>query len=90
MYLMQPEVGMVRRVDLEGAAHLVLASGVRHLDEATAVFEAMLEGWERQQRSRFLRSETIVPRVRLLRRFAEFTGQFPWQWGSGRGGGVHC
>jgi hypothetical protein len=39
---MQPEVRMVRRVDLEGAAHLVLATGVRHLDEATAVFDAML------------------------------------------------
>lgn len=74
---------MVRRVDLEGAAHLVLASGVRHLDEAAAVFEAMLEGWDRQQRSRFLRVETIAPRVRLLRRFAEFTGQYPWQWGPG-------
>ena len=74
---------MVRRVDLEGAAHLVLASGVRHLDEATAVFEAMLEGWERQQRSRFLHAETIGPRVRLLRRFAEFTGLYPWQWGPG-------
>jgi len=35
---------MVRRVDLEGAAHLVLATGVRHLDEATAVFDAMLPG----------------------------------------------
>lgn len=74
---------MVRRVDLDGAAHLMLASGVRHLDEATAVFEAMLQGWERQQRSRFLRTETIAPRMRLLRRFAEFTDQHPWQWGPG-------
>ncbi|HVW42797.1 MAG TPA: hypothetical protein VHC18_15740 [Amycolatopsis sp.] len=47
----------------------------RHLNESTAVFEAMLEGWEHQQRSRFLGAETIVPRVRLLRRFAEFAGQ---------------
>jgi TIR domain len=30
--------------DLPGAAHLVLVAGVAHLDPASAVFEAMLEG----------------------------------------------
>jgi integrase/recombinase XerD len=45
------------------------------------VFEAMLEGWARQQRTRFLNEKgTIKPRVTLVRRFAEFTGQYPWQW----------
>jgi hypothetical protein len=59
---------------LPGAAHLVLDSGVRYLDPAPAVFEAMLEGWERQQKSRFLSEDgTITPRVRLVRRFVEFT-----------------
>lgn len=73
---------MVKRADLDGAAaHLMLAPGVRHLDEATAVFEAMLEGWKRQQDSRYLREQTITPRLRTVRRFAEFTGQYPWQWG---------
>jgi integrase/recombinase XerD len=81
LYLLQPEVRVVRQVDLDGAAHLMLPPGVRHLDETTAVFEAMLEGWQCQQQSRFLRAETIAPRVRLIRRFAEFTGQYPWQWG---------
>jgi site-specific recombinase XerD len=71
----------LRRVDLPGAAHLVLDSGVRFLDPAPAVFEAMLEGWQRQQTSRFLQQKgTIAPRVRLVRRFAEFTNQYPWQW----------
>lgn len=74
---------MVRRVDLEGAAHLMLAPGVRHLDEAPAVFEAMLEGWERQQQSRYLQAGTIGPRLRGVRRFVEFSGQYPWQWGPG-------
>ena len=78
---MQQEVA-VGRVDLEGAAHLVLAQGVRHLDEAPAVFEAMLAGWERQQRSRYLQAATIGPRLRMIRRFAEFTGLYPWQWGA--------
>lgn len=69
------------RADLEGAAHLVLARDVRHLDEEPTVFEAMLGGWERQQQSRYLQVATIGPRLRMVRRFAEFTGQYPWQWG---------
>jgi hypothetical protein len=72
---------VVRAADLPGAAHLVLCDTVVHLDPAPAVFEAMLEGWARQQRTRFLNEKgTIKPRVTLVRRFAEFTGQYPWQW----------
>lgn len=72
---------MGRAADLEGAAHLVLAEGVVHLDPAPAVFEAMLEGWGRQQQSRFLKWEaTIRPRLTLVRRFAAFAGQYPWEW----------
>lgn len=71
------------RSEVPGSAHLVLASGVVHLDEQAAVFEAMLSGWERQQRSRLLADATIEPRVALLRRFTEFAGCFPWQWNAG-------
>ncbi|QMU67294.1 tyrosine-type recombinase/integrase [Streptacidiphilus sp. P02-A3a] len=72
---------MSRAVDLPGAAHLVLADGVVHLDPEPAVFEAMLDGWTLQQRARFLDWEqTIKPRLRLIRRFAEFTNEYPWQW----------
>ena len=72
---------MERAVDLPGSVHLVLANGVVHLDPATAVFEAMLEGWKTQQRARFLKADgTIKPRLDLVRRFAEFTNQYPWQW----------
>src|ERR1700756_1088268 len=74
------EVGVARAADLPGAAHLVLAEGVVHLDPASAVFEAMLEGWARQQRTRFLKDNTIGPRLELVRRFAAFTNQYPWQW----------
>jgi len=49
-----------------GAAHLVLADGVAYLDPQTAVFEAMLEGWDRQQRSQFLRASTVKPRLDLV------------------------
>ena len=53
---------------LPGAAHLALAGGVVHLDPASAVFEAMLEGWATQQRARFLKGNTIGPRLELVRR----------------------
>lgn len=64
-----------------GAAHLVLAGGgVVHLNPEQAVFHAMLAGWERQQQARFLSESTIEPRLALLRRLAEFTNTYPWQW----------
>jgi integrase len=71
-----------RAADLPGAAHLVLAgNNVVHLDPALVVFEGMLEGRSRQQRTRFLKWEgTIKPRLSLVRRFAEFTNQYPWEW----------
>lgn len=66
--------------DSQGAARRVLAPNVVHLDPEQAVLEAMLQGWESQQRARFLRDATIVPRLRLVRRFVEFSGLYPWQW----------
>jgi integrase/recombinase XerC len=74
---------LARQVDLAGAAHLVLAAGVVHLDPQTAVFEAMVEGWARQQRSRLLAEGTVGKRVRLVRRFTEFTSEYPWSWQPG-------
>jgi hypothetical protein len=47
-------------------AHRLLPVGVALLDPASAVFEAMLEGWATQQRARLLKVYTIEPRVRLL------------------------
>jgi integrase/recombinase XerC len=67
-------------VDAVGAAHLVLAQGVAQLDPARAVFDGMLAGWCAQQRSRMLNEVTIGGRERLVRRFAEFTNEYPWSW----------
>jgi site-specific recombinase XerD len=53
---------------------------VVHLDPESAVFEAMLEGWADQQRARFLKVGTIKPRLSMVRRFAAFANQYPWQW----------
>lgn len=66
---------MIERSNLAGAAHLVLAPGVTHLDPEMAVFEAMLEGWALQQRTRFLKHSTIASRLRLARRVAEFVNE---------------
>jgi hypothetical protein len=53
---------------LPGCARLELAQGVVPLNPQEAVFEGMLAGWARQQRSRFLREEaTIGPRAALVR-----------------------
>lgn len=71
---------MSRRVDIEGAAHLVLADGVVPLHPAETMFEAMLMGWRRQQRSRLLSVGTVVSREAIVARFAAFSNAFPWQW----------
>jgi site-specific recombinase XerD len=70
---------------LPGSAHLELVEGVVHLEPERAVFEAMLQGWARQQQARFLKEETIGRRVALVRRMAVFTGQYPWHWLPGEG-----
>ena len=71
--------------DTPGSARLVLVEGVLHLNEEIAVFEAMLTGWSRQQRSRMLGESTIAERDRLVRRFAEFAESYPWSWSPGDG-----
>jgi integrase len=66
---------------MPGAARLELVDGVIHLDPKSALFAAMLAGWVRQQQTRFLKEEgTIKPRVALVRRLAEFTNAYPWEW----------
>lgn len=71
---------MVDAVDLPGASHLALAPGIAHLDPSAAVFDAMVEGWSLQQRSRFLKAETISSRRALVRSLAEFCNEYPWRW----------
>ncbi|WP_308221171.1 tyrosine-type recombinase/integrase [Nocardia sputi] len=65
---------------IPGAAGLVLVKDVRHLDEPAAVFDGMLAGWTKQQAARMLSQSTIDPRIKLVRRFVEFTGSYPWAW----------
>jgi site-specific recombinase XerD len=75
------EASVAQAADLPGAAHLELVDGVVHLDPKSAVLEAMVAGWVRQQRTRFLNEEgTIKPRVSLVRRLVDYTNAYPWEW----------
>ncbi|MCX5239048.1 site-specific integrase [Streptomyces prunicolor] len=68
----------------EGSARLVLLNGVALLHPEDAVFEAMLEGWTRQQRGgRRLQPKTIDGRLRVVRRFNAFAEEYPWHWSAG-------
>ena len=73
---------MSRVGKVAGSAALVLVDGATPLRPEPALFEAMLEGWERQQRSRRLSESLIAGRGRLVRRFQVFTGAWPWDWTS--------
>ncbi|MFC5853597.1 hypothetical protein ACFPZI_17820 [Streptomyces chlorus] len=42
-----------------------------------AMVDAMLRGWRAQQMSRGLKEGTIAGRERLIRRFHEFTNEYP-------------
>ena len=75
--------GCVGRGDLAGAAHLELVSGVVALRPEEVMFEAMLRGWRAQQAARGLSEDTIGARERLMRRFGEFTNEYPWGWTAG-------
>jgi len=63
----------------------MLADGVVHLDPSSAVFEATLEGWARQQRARFLKDNTIGPRLELVRAVRGVHEPVPVAVGAGGG-----
>lgn len=66
--------------DLAGSVSSLLVPGVRHLAPEENAFETMLRGWEVQQGSRQLKAATVSMRRDVVRRFARFTNQYPWQW----------
>jgi hypothetical protein len=44
------------------------------------VFEAMLDGWKAQMLARGLTVQTIEGRCRVVQKFQEYAGTFPWTW----------
>ena len=67
-----------------GAAALTLVGAATPLHPEPALFDAMLEGWCRQHSARRLSPTITRQRVRVVRRFAEFTGGWPWEWQAGQ------
>ena len=63
----------------ERAGHLQLVQGSGQAVEALA-FEEMLDGWRAQQLSRNFAFATIDTGARVVRRFQEHSGCYPWQW----------
>jgi integrase/recombinase XerC len=68
--------------EAEAAMARLFGVGVRPLALAGAVFDAALVGWDRQQAARHLRNETRQDRIRLVRRFRDAVGLWPWEWGA--------
>ncbi|MBP2527356.1 MULTISPECIES: tyrosine-type recombinase/integrase [Nocardiaceae] len=72
---------MVERWTVPGSAPQLFLAGTSPLlrpDEQ--VFAAMVDGWRKQQLSRNLGVQTIKMRVDLVRRFQQYTNEFPWHW----------
>jgi site-specific recombinase XerD len=78
------EVPVAESPRVAGSAALVLVTDATPLRPEPALFEAMLAGWRQQQAARRLTVPLIDGRERLIRRFGEFTGGWPWQWTPGQ------
>jgi integrase len=68
------------RFNVEHELARVFGDGVRPLRFEEALFEAILAGWVRQQRTRLLSEATIRPRAALVRRLHAHAGAWPWEW----------
>jgi integrase len=76
--------GLVSGARVAGSAALTLVTGQTRVRPEPALFEAMLAGWRSQQLSRRLTESMIGSRERTVRRFAAFTGGWPWSWTPGQ------
>jgi integrase/recombinase XerC len=76
--------GLVSGARVAGSAALTVVTGGTPVRPEPALFEAMLDGWRSQQLARRLGESIIGARERTVRRFAEFTGGWPWSWTAGQ------
>ncbi|GAB2700202.1 tyrosine-type recombinase/integrase [Thalassiella azotivora] len=58
----------------------LLSGSVVHLHPEDAVVQAMLRGWRAQMAARALSAGTVESRLSVVQRFADFSGEYPWQW----------
>ena len=66
--------------EAKGSADRLLSDGVVLVLPEETVLEAMIEGWEIQQRARMLANLTIERRTQIVRRLIAFTNDYPWNW----------
>ena len=64
----------------ESIAARLVPSSVVHLHPEEAVLEAMLRGWGAMA-AWALAVGTIENRLKVIRQFLAFSGDYPWQWG---------
>lgn len=59
---------------------LTSTSNIALANPEQQIFDAMVEGWRSQQRSRGLREQTIQNRLATVTRFRDFVDKPPWKW----------
>jgi hypothetical protein len=64
----------------DGPIRLTTAVGATLLPSSEGLFEAMLEHWLIQQLSAGLKEPTVLSKIAGVKRFAAFTGTYPWEW----------
>jgi integrase/recombinase XerC len=64
----------------EGATRFRLVGAEPEEAPGREVFEAMVDGWRTQRLSRNLSFATVAAGARVVVRFAEAVGSYPWQW----------
>lgn len=65
---------------IPGSASVVLVAGASLLRPEAQMFDAMLRGWSEQKMSRNLGVTSVDGAVRVVERFQEHSGEFPWAW----------
>jgi len=53
---------------------------VSFVNQAQAVFELSIQGWNNQQRSRGIAVDTVKQRESIIKQFQKYTDRYPWDW----------
>jgi integrase/recombinase XerC len=63
---------------LAGSARFKVGVRGEASGSAAGGVEALLAGWTRQQQARLLADQTVTSKVQAVRRFAQFSNDYPW------------
>jgi len=65
---------------LDATAEHLLSSRVSSIDVQIEVFNKMLDGWNIQMTSRYVKEDGRRAAIAIIRRFELFTNAYPWNW----------